>query len=418
MNGSRPQAMTELSFWTEMTSILQALARTYRESANGRKEASRDYTVDYEKFLRSAKIADGDEREIAERELREAELKSNGLFHVERQPRSGIPERLRLCGDGGEQWLFQQIGETSPTEQRAILSNAFREMAACSVPKRWQQAWSDWFQQLCESALNGGSVQPFRRDDSAGNAVLTNTISGILNWKGPSLIRYASTAICGDSKQIQKLEPRLRVALVAITGGDAFEDFGILRKPRSVTFHGPMRIQTDNKETDFSMFAGPVALSETNLTSGSCVTTTAALCLTVENEDTFHELAATNPGVLLILTSYAGSAVRRMIDLLPSELGFRHFGDGDPAGSDILRDLREKTERDIQPLLIPGQASLKRRPLAESEISMLKRLLDTDLPAPLLVHVETLLERGMPTDFEQEAIPIHKVWEVVMGCSD
>ncbi len=396
-----------------MTSILQALARTYRESANGHKETSRDYTIDYEKFLRSTKIADGDEREIAERELREAELKSNGLFQVERHSRSGIPERLRLCGDGGEQWLFQQIGETSPTEQRAILSNAFREMAACSVPERWQEAWSAWFHQLCESALNGGSIQPFRRDNPEGNAVLTNTISGILHWQGPSLIRYASTAICGDSKQLQKLELRLRVALVAITGSDAFEDFGILRKPRSVTFHGPMRIQTDNKETDFSMFAGPVALSETNLTPGSLVTTTTTLCLTVENEDTFHELAATNPGVLLILTSYAGSAVRRLIDLLPPQLRFLHFGDGDPAGSDILRDLRQKSGRDIQPLLIPGQASHKRRPLAQSELNMLKRLLDSDLPASLQTHAETLFEYGMPTDFEQESIPISRVWEAV-----
>ena len=396
-----------------MTSILQALARIYRESANGRKATSRDYTIDYEKFLRSTKIADGDEREIAERELREAELKSNGLFQVERHSRSGIPERLRLCGDGGEQWLFQQIGEIWPTEQRAILSKAFRKMAACSVPERWQEAWSAWFHQLCESALRGGSTQPFRRDDPEGNAILKNTISGILHWQGPSLIRYASTAICGDSKQLQKLEPRLRVALVAITGSDALEDFGILRKPRSVTFHGPMRIQTDNKETDFSVFAGPVALSETNFTPGSLLTTTAALCLTVENEDTFHELAATNPGVLLILTSYAGSAVRRLIDLLPPQLRFLHFGDGDPAGVDILRDLRQKSGRDMQPLLIPGQASHQRRPLAQSQLNRLKRLLDSDLPASSMAQAEALLEHGIPADFEQESIPISSVWEAV-----
>jgi hypothetical protein len=400
-----------------MTSILQALARTYRDSACGRKGATRDYTTDYEKFLRSAKIADGDEREIAERELREAAMKSNGLFQVERHPRSGIPERLRLCGESGEEWLFQQIGESSPTKQRVALANTFRETACRSVPERWQEAWSAWFHQLSESALTGGSIQPFLRDDSAGNVVLTNAISGVLYWHGPSLIRYASTAICGDSKQLQKLEPRLRIALAAITGSDALEEFGILRKPRFVTFHGPMKICTGNMQTDFSMFAGPVSLSETNLRTGSLVTTTASLCITIENEDTFHELAATNPGVLLILTSYAGSAVRRLIDFLPLHLSFFHFGDGDAAGSDILRDLHQKTGRDIQPLLIPGLESKRRRPLAPSELVTLKRLLDTDLPAPLRVHAETLLEHGMPTDFEQESIPIHKVWEVVKSCA-
>lgn len=399
-----------------MTGILQALARIYEKSACGRGGSTRDYTIDYEKFLRSAKIADGDEREIAERGLREAEMKSKGLLLVDRHPRSGIPERLRLSANGGEAWLFQQIGETSPTEQRAELANAFHEMATRSVHCRWQQGWSNWFHQLSRSAIDGGNVHPFRRDDCAGNDALADAISGVLYWQGPSLIRYASSAICGDSKRLGKLEPRLRPALAAITGSDELEDFGILRKPRSVMFHGPLAIRIGDKATDLSMFVGPVSLSEINLLQSSQVTTAATLCLTVENEDTFHELASTNPGVLLILTSYAGSAVRRLIDLLPPDLRFLHFGDGDPAGSDILRDLRQKSGRDIHPLVIPGQESIMRRPLTEADRSMLNRLLDSDLPASLQAHVETMLESGMPVDFEQEGIPIQRVWDVVKRC--
>jgi hypothetical protein len=161
------------------------------------------------------------------------------------------------------------------------------------------------------------------------------------------------------------------------------------------------------------MFAGPVALSENNFPEDCQITTLATLCLTVENEDTFHELAATNPGVLLILTSYAGSAVRRLLNLLPDDLRFLHFGDGDPAGSDILRDLRQKSGRDIQPLLIPGQASQKRRPLRQTELSTIKRLLDSDLPASLLADMEMLLDNGVPVDFEQEGVPIQRVWDLV-----
>lgn len=393
-----------------METILKSLAAIYRESAHGRKGAARDYTIDYEKFLRAADIADGDDREIAERELRNAETKSNGLLRVECHKRSGLPERLRLSLDGGERWLFQQIGEASPTERRIELSETFREMAARTVPQRCQSAWSGWFIQLSESALSGASVQPFRRDDPGGNLVLTESLTGILSWQGPSLIRYASTAICGNSKLLQQLEPRLRSALAAITGSDALEDFGILRKPRSVTFHGPLRLRIAGTETDFTIFPGPVGLSETNLTHDSRLTTTASICLTVENEDTFHELAATNPGVLLILTSYAGSAVRRMIAALPADLDFHHFGDGDPAGSDILRDLRDKTGRDIQPLLIPTQPATKRRPIADTEHTTLQRLLHAELPDSLRTHVETLLEHGVPQDFEQESIPIPEVW--------
>lgn len=398
-----------------MKRILKALAAIYQESAHGRKSATRDFTIDYEKFLRSADIADGDDREIAERELREAEAKSNGLLRVDRHPRSGIPERVRLSKDDGEPWLFQQIGQASPTEKRAELAESFQQMGTRKVPEPWQQAWRNWFHQRSESALNGASIQPFRRDDPAGNLILTESLSGILHWQGPSLIRYASTAICGNSKQLQQLEPRLRIALEAITGSDALEDFGILRKPRSVTFHGPLQLCINGKEAAFSMFPGPISLSETNLTADSQLTTTASICLTVENEDTFHELAATNPGVLLILTSYAGSAVRRMIDLLPTDLSFHHFGDADPAGSDILRDLREKSRRDIQPLLIPGQAAAKRRPLAVAQNDMLQRLLQTDLPPAVRGHVENLLEHGLPSDFEQESIPIPQVWAALPG---
>jgi hypothetical protein len=395
-----------------MTGILQSIASIYRKSSSGRSGSLRDYTIDYEKFLRTANIADGDEREIAERELHEAELKSNGLLSVDRHPRSGMPERLRLRV-GGEVWLYQQIGQAAPTAERSELAKAFREMAERAVPDQWQQTWTGWFSQLSQAAFNGGSVQPFRWDDSAGNKVLVNALIGILNWQGPSLIRYASTAICGDSKQLQKLEPRLRPALQAITGSDALEDFGILRKPRFVTFHGALAIRTADRSTDFSMFAGPVALSETNFPEDCQITTLATLCLTVENEDTFHELAATNPGVLLILTSYAGSAVRRLLNLLPDDLRFLHFGDGDPAGSDILRDLRQKSGRDIQPLLIPGQASQKRRPLRQTELSTIKRLLDSDLPASLLADMEMLLDNGVPVDFEQEGVPIQRVWDLV-----
>lgn len=393
-----------------MQSILQALARNYEESAFGRKAANRDYTIDYEKFLRCIDQADGDEREIAERELIQAELTSNGLLRIDRHIRTGHPERLRLFLDGGEQWLFQQIGKASPTEQRSELSNYFQEMAKYPVPDHWQQAWYDWFHRLSESAINGGNVQPFRRDDSAGNHTLVNTLVGILNWQGPTLIRYASTAICGDSKILQRLEPRLRIGLAAITGSDVLDEFGILRKPRFVTFHGSLILRIDDKETDFSMFPGSVTLAETNLTSESSITTNASVCLTVENEDTFHELVTTNQGVILILTSYAGAAVRRMIEMLPSNLSYYHFGDKDPAGVDILRDLREKSRRDILPLNIPSRFESKRRALVEFEIIMINRLLEKVLPVSLKHHLENLLEYGMPSNYEQESIQIPEVW--------
>ncbi len=311
--------------------------------------------------------------------------------------------------------MFGQLGESPPAARRRELSATFLEMANRQVPGPWQERWRDWFSHLGELALRGGSIQPFRRDDPEGNTTLADTLAGVLQWQEPALVRYASAAICGDSKQLQSLEPRLRVALEAITGSSAFEDFGILRKPRSVTFHGPLFLTLGGQTVDLSIFPGPVTLAETNFPPETHIHTPAPLCLTVENEDTFHELAATNPGVLLILTSYAGSAVRRMIRLLPSSLPCHHFGDSDPAGSDILRDLREKAGRDIQPLLIgrPTPGSARIRALSETDTRILKRLLDSDMPEALRPHLEQLLKTGKPGDFEQESIPVAEVWSAL-----
>jgi hypothetical protein len=394
-------------------SILLHLARLFQNSAHGRRESARDFTIDYEGFLRQAGMADGDAREVAEREIISLEKSSHGLFSIDRHKRSGMPQRIRLAREGGEAWLFAQLDATPPSKLRMELAETFSTTAGQKMPEAWQAGWSKWFHALANAARDGGSVQPFRRDDPAGNQSLVHALSGILHWNSPALIRYASTAICGDSKQLQRLEPRLRVALQAITGSDSLETFGILRKPRFVMFHGPLQLRIGEAETDFSMFPAPVTLAETNFTNDTILSTPATICLTVENEDTFHELAASNRGVVLIHTSYAGAAVRRMLDFLPGHLRFLHFGDLDPAGADILRDLREKTGRDIQPLLVPGHRHQVRHALRDADVQTLQRLLKTDLPAPLREQVIDLMEVGIAADFEQESIPIDAVWKAL-----
>jgi len=143
------------------------------------------------------------------------------------------------------------------------------------------------------------------------------------------------------------------------------------------------------------------------------LTSSARVVLSVENEDTFHELAASNPGVLLVQTSYAGAAVRKFLRLLPQDLRFYHFGDRDAAGADILRDLREKSARDIQPLMVEEATGIARRDLRQYDEETLKRLLSRDLPEALRRDVCDLLENGVPSDFEQESIAIPAVWQAL-----
>ncbi len=398
-----------------MLQTLRAFARIYRNSAAGRRGSAGDYTIDYEKFLRAAKLADGDAREIAERELRIAESRSAGLFRIDVHPRSADPLRLRLARHGGESWLFSHIGEESPEHARHTLADFFTRASRVSVAATWQPSWTRWFTGLARRALCGDSVQPFRRNDASGNDAFVGALAGVLNWRGSSLVRYASAAICGDSKQLQTLEPRLQTALREITGSSSLEDFGIFHKPRSLTFHGPLTLTLAGSTIDFSVFPAPITLSESNFTASPLLTTAATSCLTVENEDTFHELAATNPGVLLILTSYPGTAVRLLVERLPADLAFHHFGDSDPAGSDILRDLREKTGRNIRPLLMTSHRAGKSpgQPLAGHELKTINRLLATDLPASVRRHLQNLITTGDKGAFEQEHIPVQKVWDAL-----
>ena len=129
----------------------------------------------------------------------------------------------------------------------------------------------------------------------------------------------------------------------------------------------------------------------------------------------FFELATSNPGILIIQTSFPGSAALRLLKLLPADLPFYHFGDSDPVGSDILRDLREKTGRPIRPLLMCHRQlpHTKRQPLGEHDIQTLERLLKLDLIEDLHPHLTEMLEAGEKGSFEQESIPVTEVWEAL-----
>jgi len=233
-------------------------------------------------------------------------------------------------------------------------------------------------------------------------------ITGVLNWQGESLIRYASAQICGDSKRLQALEGRTATALLEITGETFPESFGILNKPRSVMLHGSLVLHIGEETWDFSHLPGPVTLSETNLIPAT-LSTSATICLTVENEDAFMELAKRNPGILLIQTSYPGAAVRRLIGGLP-EMTFLHFGDSDPAGFDILRDLREKTGRNFLPILMDHRPATESVPFSQQETETLRRLISNPLMEDIRESLVSILNSDDKGRFEQESLPSEEVF--------
>jgi len=252
-----------LSFSTRFmsnTKTLHHLAKIFRKSNAGKGRAQSPYfLIDYEKFLCQSGLDDGDERELAEKELSLVALQSDGLCSIDCHPRSHEPERIRLDLERGEAWLFQQIGERSPSQQRADQARFF-ELASeiDSIPERWRVTWVGAFSVLAQQTLHGESIHPFKRNDGLHNDDLLQALIGVLSWQGESLIRYASAMICGNSKQLEQLESQLLPILKTITGHSLLEDFRILHKPRAVTIHGPLTLSVNGGVLDFSCLPGPI----------------------------------------------------------------------------------------------------------------------------------------------------------------
>ncbi len=392
----------------EVPMILGALSELYQRSSS---RGVRDFTCGYEELLRSARCHDGDERERAEDDLKRAELESGGMLLLDRAPRSGLLLRVRLAREGGEVWLFDQVGKAPPSARRGELAAFFREASDQAVPEAWRDDWRAWFGLLEESAMAGRSVHPFKREDPDGNSEFLDVLLGVIHWQGESLIRFASSAICGDSKTLEYLESRLVGALQSIRSDSSIslENLGILRKPRTLTFHGPLLLRYGSGFVDFKPLPGPSRISEVNLIDASEVSTEATLCLTIENEEVFLEIAKQNPNWLLVHTSFPGSAVRRLFERLPKSLDCRHFGDSDPAGFDILRDLREKTGRNFQPVCMEFRSDPKAPALSAEDHGTLLRLVASPTLSDVRPVLQAMLDSGSKGAFEQEGIPISRM---------
>lgn len=394
-----------------MNPTLKSFAEHYLRSSAAKKGGKKDYTIDWEKFLRLAGVHDGDEREVAVQDLLAAERLSQGLFVIERD-RLGGEMFLKLKLNGGEKWLFQATGHPSPEEGRQKLADFFKKAAGTDVPEIYADGWRSWFAKFESRARKGESILPFKRHDFRGNELFLRALAGVLNWQEECLIQRASTLICDDSKQLARYRGRLVSSLEEITSGEKswLADFGIVDAPRSAWVHGPLSLELPSGCLDLGCFAGPVAVSAVDLAACHSVACRSKVCLTVENECVFHELAAMQTGALLIHTSFPGAATRLLLERLPSNLECHHFGDSDPAGFAILHDLCEKTGRNFKPLMMRFRLSEDSPPLSEGDRKVITRLLSSAyLSVESLSELRSILSTGVKGAFEQESLPMDEM---------
>ena len=351
--------------------VLLALARLYAESKAGMSgSGSNDFQPELPKVLRAAGCEDWDLRATAIHDLEMAEV--GGFLRLERHrrdPQIILKVRVGLVNEAA---LFAFLGKPTPSQRRQVLARQFGEAASAGVPENWSLAWRSFCERRRDAALCGGAIAPFDRTDLIGNGELLALLPKLLQWgsepdeeRRTSLVRFASCVLLENSKRLEelaaqeiggelrdRLRGKLGRLLEEITGGvvRTLDDLGIVPNPRSVLAHGPLRLKLDGEWLDLGRLHGALRLSQSDIERAEAIETSARRCLTVENETSFHELAKLRSGVLLIQTSFAGSATLALLKRLPLALEFHHFGDSDAAGFEILRDLRERSGREFQAL--------------------------------------------------------------------
>ncbi|HEX2750672.1 MAG TPA: Wadjet anti-phage system protein JetD domain-containing protein [Verrucomicrobiales bacterium] len=385
--------------------ILEVLANRYKSRRAGRtgKSANR-ILFDYQEVLKAGNCTDGETLDKAEQQLLQSH--HHGWIKLIAHPRDpGLIQQIEFL-PAGEAPLFAALSSKSPAQRREEWKTIFLSAALHSVSDKWSAPWTQWCSALADLSLSGEVRAPFQWREPEEGAELLRVMAAVLSWEGESLIRFVSCVVCGDSKRLEQMRLRLETGLVRMSEGSltTLEQLGILQNRRGVLLHGPLLLQFATGSLDLNLLSAPVRISNTDIASASAVSTSARRCLTVENETTMQELAKQRSGTLLIHTSYPSDAVLALMALLPDDIEYRHFGDTDPAGFDILRDLRARTGRNILPLHMQIRPSPDGPSLSADERRMLGRLLEDPLLTDVRPQLETLKSSGSKGMFEQESL--------------
>lgn len=384
--------------------VLQGLACCYGRSEAGQTGLGRlDVQPELALLLEQAGCSEGDARELAVRELQEAA--DIGLITLEpahSRDRTSI-YKVRLS-PAQEDSFYAYLGRPSPTTVRKRWSNLFLEACAWSVPSEFAEAWVQFCTSRAAGALHWKKMSEFKRSElSRGHEVL-RCVSELLGWREREhFIRAVSCRICGDSKRLDKLRGTLEKLLLDASGGRVrtFADLGILDTPRHVLVAGPLRLRFTDHTIDLRRLRDGASLAESDI-ERSEIECDAVRCITVENKTSFHQRTLQHPQDLHIHTSYPNAATLVLLQKLNRNIEFLHSGDADPAGFDILRELREATKLPFRSVGMEVRPDGKSASLTHEEIRLLERLSSDPSLAPERSTLRALLAYGRKGAFEQE----------------
>lgn len=393
-----------------MSRVVEILAERYRQSSAGRTgEAKRDLLFSFNELLKSAGCLHGPGRHEAIEELEKLESKGMLVLERHRRDHSAIL-RVRLPLQNAVA-LFAYLGISAPESERAHLSEIFRQARRSTVPARFQTGWDSFCLKLTKAAASGASLRPFDRSKPGQAGQIMKALPLILAWEGESLLRFASALLFHDSKLLEEIRPRIEACLARITGATAntLADFGIIPNERSFLIHGPVSLLFEAGELQVGLLESPLRIGATDIRRAK-IGTPSCRCLTVENAAMLHELAKLGGDTILASSGseggFANSAVITFLRALPQSIELWHFGDSDPKGFDILRDLRERSGREIRSIHMGFRPSGgDRSPLDAEDRMTISRLLASEfITHEEKAEIERIREANDKGDFEQEGL--------------
>lgn len=400
--------------WPSHSRVLLALAELYRASQAGQTgRAERPFSVALNKLLQEAGSEEGEAHELALEDLRRVGDRWIRLVPEHRRDPRSIG-RVQLPLDA-EIAFFSYLGQVAPCQQRANWAALFADASEWPIPQQDGEAWRQFCRTRADRAGHWQLMGPFQLPQIDKGRERLKKLARLLAWDeeraGSShLVRWVSSLVAGHSKYLEQARGYFEPLLLEATAGrvTGFGDLGIREMPRKVIIHGPLRLTfPEGRTLDVGSLHGATEVDLADLRRAQ-IECRAERCLTVENKTPFMELVAKRSGVLLVHTSYPGDATLELLRRVPETLEFWHFGDTDPQGFDILRDLRVRSGRPFRPLRMEYRPDDRSPALSPREIELVDRLLEARELIGLDEVVEalrTLRALGRKGNFEQESLP-------------
>ena len=286
-------------------------------------------------------------------------------------------------------------------------------MAMAMPHPRLPDQWKAWCEASRSLFKTGKSKPPMFWKNPERVAWLLQTLFRLTarDWGKEALVRDVSVDIgLDDSKHLEREHRAIEACLSQLYGRRmTLQNLGIELTYSQAAIAGLLTLHFhDGSRQSIHRLKDVYAISLHDLERTERIETPARRLLTVENsKTTLRALAARNVAgdTLLVACSFPTRAVLHLISLMPKEdFPLFHFGDTDPAGFEILSQLREKTQRAIQPFLMHRRECTKNKPLSTYDRNLLPGLLAKPHLKDVRETIQQFETTGNKGDFEQETL--------------